>query len=88
MYFFRFNEDVDKLLRARQVSVEVSARYVGIRVPVSALKEKDGQTGVYYVHEGKKAFAPVEVLNRQDKIAILRAVGAEGSLGVGSEIYY
>lgn len=88
LYFFRFSEDVDKLLRARQVSVEVSARYVGIRVPVSALKEKDGQTGVYYVHEGKKEFAPVEVLIRQDKIAILRAVGAEGSLAVGSEIYY
>ena len=87
LYYFKFDEDVDKLLRARQVSMEISARYVGIEVPQSALKEKDGVLGVYYMKDGKKTFEPVEVLTRQEKRAIIRAVNAGSTLSVGSEIY-
>ena len=67
--------------------MEISARYVGIEVPQSALKEKDGVLGVYYMKDGKKTFEPVEVLIRQEKRAIIRAVNAGSTLGVGSEIY-
>ena len=87
LYFFKFNEDVDKLLRARRVSMEVSARYVGISVPVSALKQVDGQTGVYYLKDGQKTFEPVQVLISQDKTAIILPVDAGSTLDVGSEIY-
>jgi putative membrane fusion protein len=87
LYYFKFNEDVDKLLRARQVNMEISARYVGIDVPQSALKKKDGVIGVYYVKDGRKTFEPVEVLTRQEKRAIIRAVDAGSTLSVGSEIY-
>lgn len=87
LYYFKFNEDVDKLLRACQVNMEISARYVGIDVPQSALKKKDGVIGVYYVKDGRKTFEPVEVLTRQEKRAIIRAVDAGSTLSVGSEIY-
>ena len=87
LYFFKFNEDVDKLLRARRVSMEVSARYVGISVPVSALKQVDGQTGVYYLKDDQKTFEPVQVLISQDKTAIILPVDAGSTLDVGSEIY-
>lgn len=73
---------------ARQVEFKISADYVGIKVPVSAVKTKDGVTGVYYKNEeGKKVFEPAAVLIRQDKECIIEPVDLRSKLDVGSEIY-
>ena len=87
LYCFHFTGDVDKMLRARQVSFEVSARYVGITVPKSAIKKEDGVEGVYFFHEGKKTFAPVEILISEEKEAIIRTKDPASPLKIGSEIF-
>ncbi len=88
IYYLAFSQPVDKLLLARQVEFKISADYVGIKVPVSAVKTKDGVSGVYYKNEdGKKVFEPSAVLIRQDKQCIIEPVDLRSGLGVGSEIY-
>lgn len=88
IYYLAFSQPVDKLLLARQVEFKISADYVGIKVPFSAVKTKDGVTGVYYKNEeGKKVFEPAAVLIRQDKECIIEPVDLRSKLDVGSEIY-
>ena len=88
IYYLAFSQPVDKLLLARQVQFKISAEYVGIKVPVSAVKTKDGVTGVYYKNEeGKKVFEPAAVLIRRDKECIIEPIDLRSGLDVGSEIY-
>lgn len=89
IYYLAFSEPVDKLLLARQVEFQISADYVGIKVPLSAVKTRDGVTGVYYKGEdGKKEFEPAAILIQQDKECIIEPIDLRSSLDVGSEIYY
>jgi len=88
IYSLKFTGNVDKLLSARQVSFMITAEYVGIVVPKSALKEKSGVTGVYYLKNGVKTFEPVDVLIIRDDEAIIISVNIESPLDYGSEIFY
>ena len=87
LYYFSFTQPIDKLLLARQVEMTVSADYVGIQVPAGAVKEVEGQKGVYYKDGENKAFAPVTVLIEKDGQAIVQPIDLKSPLDVGSLIY-
>jgi len=87
LYTFAFREPIGKLLQARQVSMEISASYVGLLVPSGAVKEKDGVKGIYFKNGANKEFAPVSVLMEQDGEAVVQTVDAKSALAEGSLIY-
>jgi hypothetical protein len=88
IYYLQFTDNIDKLLSARQVSFSISAEYVGIEVPESAIKEKDGAKGVYFKKDGVKTFEPVDILIERNGKAIIVSQDIHAALDYGSEIYY
>ncbi len=90
IYYLEFDKPVDKFLSARQVEFSVSATYVGIEVPASAVKKKDGVAGVYYLDEetGRKTFEPVNVLIARDDRSLVEPQDIGSVLDAGSKIYY
>lgn len=87
IYYFAFEQPIDKLLLARQVEMKISASYVGVKVPVSAVKKQDDVVGVYYRKGEEKVFEPVEVLIENEGYAIVQPVDLKSALGEGSQIY-
>lgn len=88
VYFFEFNANVDNLLLARQVDMQVTAEYTGIQVPLKALKTVNGVTGVYCRNEEKeKVFEPVRILIKEGEIALVEPADYASDLNVGTEIY-
>ncbi len=88
IYIFNFEENIDKLLRARRISCSISVRYTGLQVDTSVIKEKDGQKGVYYLKNGEKTFEPVDVLITQGGKSIIKVKDSSSALKDGSEVYF
>lgn len=88
LYSVKFIDNIDKLLRARRVSITLSNRYIGIQVNKSVIKTVDGQMGVYYDKSGVKTFEPVTVLISEGDTYIIKAANPDSTLDVGSTIYY
>ena len=88
IYIFNFEENIDKLLRARRISCNISVRYTGLQVDTSVIKEKDGQKGVYYLKNGEKTFEPVDVLITQGGKSIIKVKDSSSALKDGSEVYF
>ena len=87
LYYFEFNQPVDKLLTVRQVNAEITADYVGIKVPMSAIVEEEGVKGVYYQDGEKKVFEPITVLIQEGDMAIIQPVDLKSNLKAGSMVY-
>ena len=88
IYVFNVKDNIDKLLRARRISCNISARYLGLEVDDKVIKTVDGQKGVYFLKNGEKIFEPVNVLISQGGKSIIKAIDANSALGVGSEVYF
>lgn len=89
IYYFHFTDDVSKLIIARNVDMTISMDYVGVIVPQSAVKEKDGEKGVYIRNtENAKQFIPVEILINNDGYAIIQAVDVANTLNENSVLLY
>ncbi|MBQ9942715.1 MAG: hypothetical protein IJP03_06895 [Christensenellaceae bacterium] len=86
-YTFTFKEPIGDLLQSRQVEMNISATYVGVQVPESALKEEDGKIGVYHKEGEEKIFEQVTVLIKKDGYAIVQPKNLKSTLKVGSLIY-
>ncbi|MDN5331609.1 MAG: hypothetical protein PWP45_834 [Tepidanaerobacteraceae bacterium] len=64
-----------ELLDKRKVEVEIVVRmYEGIGVPISAIVNDGGQEGVLLFFDGRLFFKPVNVVARDDEIAIVEGV--------------
>ena len=88
IYIFNFQENIDKLLRARRISCNISVRYTGLQVDSKVVKVKDGQTGVYYLKDGEKTFEPVDVLITQGGKSIIKVKDSSSALKDGSEVFF
>ena len=70
---FSSNRTVDGLLGWRKASVDVVIRrHQGFKVPAKAVKEENGQTGVYVKTITDKVFKPSVVSFRDDDYAIIK----------------
>ena len=81
IYTFQMSDDVSALLRIRKMEVKIENTFTGIKVPESAVKEKDGTYGVYVQdsENGVSKFEPVNVLIRKDKSAVVKPMGLQFS---------
>ncbi|GHU83465.1 hypothetical protein FACS1894196_3410 [Clostridia bacterium] len=69
--------DVRPVLNLRTARAEVGEMYVsGLRVPLTALYQQGGQTGVVLTDNGG-IFVPVQVLSRDNTYAVVQAIAAE-----------
>lgn len=87
IYALEFTDNIDQLLLARQVEMTIRADYVGLKVPQNAIKTIDGVKGIYYMNNGQKQFAPVNVMIVKDDEAIVETVDMASPLAEGMEIY-
>ena len=89
IYYFHFNDDISKLIIARNVDMSISMDYVGIMVPENAIKTRNGVKGVYIRNEeNDKQFIPVEILINNDGYAIIQAVDITAPLTEGVTLLY
>ncbi len=79
------NESCSWALNERFCEIDlIRSKYSGLKVPVSALRVKDGQTGVYTVVDGIVHFKKVNILYRQGDYAIAE----ENNSSSGSLLLY
>ena len=88
IYIFNFEENIDKLLRARRISCTISVRYTGFQVDNSVIKKKDGEKGIYFLKNGEKTFVPVNVLISQGGKSIIKVKDPDSGLKDGSEVFF
>ena len=74
------------VLTARQVNATIGVTYEGLKVPVSALRKKDGVWSVQLADEKKAAAVPVNIVFEDGEYAIIREKGSEGLLAEGVRI--
>ena len=60
-----------ELYRTRTLEVTVQKTWSGLVVPKEHIVKNKDQTGVYIYADGKKTFAPIEVLAENDNVVIL-----------------
>lgn len=88
IYTFLMTDDVSALLRVRRIDMTIKNTFSGIKIPQSALKEKDGTYGVY-VREGSiSKFEPVNVLIRKDNQAVVTPMDANSTLKENATVEY
>ncbi len=87
LYYFSFDQAIDNLTIARNVSMTVSSEYTGIVVPEKAVKEKDGIKGVYVKTENGKVYCTVEVLINNDGYVIINETDEANVLCDGCSVY-
>ena len=80
IYTFLMADDVSALLRARRIDVKIENTFSGIKVPESAVKEKDGVNGVYVVDGNTSKFEPVNVLIKKNHSAVVTPVDTNSIL--------
>lgn len=89
VYYFHFEDDITKLLIARNVDLTVSMEYVGVIVPENAVKTKNDQMGVYIRNsDNNREFIPIEILINSDGYAIIQAVDITAPLTEGITLLY
>lgn len=66
-------ESTDIWLKYRTVEADViTDSYSGLKIPVSALRYRDGTTGVYILRDRVPRFRSVEVLYKNDQYAVVK----------------
>ena len=73
------------LARSEEISIAVGEQS-GILVPMVALREENGVTGVFVAENGKASFRAVEILVVRDGCCLVKPQAGEGYLKVGEEI--
>lgn len=73
------------LARSEEIRITVGEQS-GILVPMVALREENGQKGVYVAKDGKARFRAVEVLAERDGCCLVAPTAKEGYLQTGEEI--
>ena len=76
------------MLTSRLVSVTaIKSTYSGLKVPLEAIRVKDGNPGVYVRTENTVKYRNIDVLYKNDEIAIVRVDNTKaGSLLLYDEI--
>ena len=68
----------------------VKESYTGLEIPISAIRVKNGKTGVYVKADSTTKFRETEIIYKDDKIAIVKlettAIGSN-SLLLYDEVY-
>ncbi|MDO4562790.1 MAG: HlyD family efflux transporter periplasmic adaptor subunit [Clostridia bacterium] len=83
------NRYVSGITSARQVSFEMlKATYSGIHVPASAVRVKDGETGVYILSDSREAFRTFREVYKCDEFYLVTEAsnGTAESLAIYDEI--
>ena len=89
VYYFHFEDDISKLLIARNVDLTISMEYVGVIVPENAIRTKNDQKGIYIKNsENNREFIPVEILINSEGYAIIQAIDLTASLTEGTTLLY
>ena len=73
------------LARSEEISI-TTGEQSGILVPMVALREENGVTGVFVAENGKASFRTVEILTERDGCCLVLPQAREGYLQVGEEI--
>ncbi|MBE6604144.1 MAG: hypothetical protein E7639_00355 [Ruminococcaceae bacterium] len=73
------------LARNEEIRVTVG-KQSGILVPMVALREENGQKGVFVAEDGKARFRTVEVLTERDGCCLVAPIAEEGYLQAGEQI--
>lgn len=87
IYYLQFDDFKSSLLTPRYLELKISAQYVGIKVPASAVKTVDGATGIYVKDGGGKRFVEVDVLIEKDGEACVQPVDITVDLGEECEVF-
>ena len=88
IYTFLMGDDVSALLRVRRIDVTIKNTFSGIKIPDSAVKEKDGTYGVYVREGDTSKFEPVNVLMRKDNQAVVTPMDANSTLKENATVEY
>lgn len=78
-------DPIGPLIYQRSGEVALGANLKGLSVPVKAIVEQNGQTGVLHYDVPGGTFIPVEVLSRDGDTALIMPL-VEGVLGTGSHV--
>lgn len=77
----------DWAMKDRFVEVDlIKKKYEGLKVPIEALRVKDGETGVYVVVDGIVKFKKINVLYKDTKFLIAEENNASGGLLLYDEV--
>ena len=87
IYYLQFDDFKSSLLTPRYLELKISAQYVGIKVPASAVKTVDGATGIYVKDGGGKRFVEVDVLIEKDGEACVQPVDIPVDIGEECEVF-
>ncbi|NLY43967.1 MAG: hypothetical protein GX066_08375 [Clostridiaceae bacterium] len=64
---------IDSFSSMRKVNVDIiKSSYSGFKIPVSAIRVKDGKTGVYIISDQVVRFREVEIIYKNDNFAIVK----------------
>ncbi|WHH59552.1 HlyD family efflux transporter periplasmic adaptor subunit [Petroclostridium sp. X23] len=67
------NKYIESMHEIRKVDCDIIKQsYSGFKIPVSAIRVKDGKTGVYIVKERVARFREIEILYKNNDFAIIR----------------
>jgi putative membrane fusion protein len=80
LYVLEINEDIGPLLSVRKANATLKKTYEGLKVPVSALSEKDGAQGVTVIRDGKDVFVSVKVVYKDNDYAVIEPSGNSPSV--------
>ncbi len=70
---FEMNKHIDDIYKIRKTNVEIIKKtYEGLKMPVGAIRVKDGKKGTFVVRDQIARFREVEVLHKDNSIAIVK----------------
>lgn len=85
---FRFTHHIDSISAMRSINVKVcKEKYSGIYIPTSALRVREGVTGVYVQNEKSVIFRCVSIVYRTDEFVLVKETGEKQMGYSGIELY-
>lgn len=74
------SKQVEDIFSKRKAAVDIiKSQHKGLKVPLSAVRTQDGQTGVYAVRESVMRFIPLQIEYNNDEYAIVQEVALDNS---------
>ena len=86
IYVIEILDDIGELLTVRRADARVFMKFEGLKAPQEALKEKDGDVGVYVVDGKERDFVPVKVEIIKDGNAIISPLDDSMILTSGQKV--